>query len=204
MSRILQSAWFTALIGCLSYLGVTAAVLTPGRFQGLRTALQQADAAASVDVPSWKFRNPEIDQWVEELRRQREGLALREQQLQELQTRLQTERQELNYATQLVYQLQADFDKNVVRIQVQEIDNLKRQAKVLSSMSPEAAAAVLKEMQDEDAVRILVTMKADEASVILEAMSKLGKTDARRAASFTEKMRHVLPPDPSARAKATP
>jgi flagellar motility protein MotE (MotC chaperone) len=194
MIRWLQSSWFTALIGCLIYLSITLTLLTLAKFQGARAALEQTADSAAPDEPSWKFHNPEFDQWLEELRRQRDALALREQQLQELQTRLQSERQELNYATQLVSQLQAEFDKNVVRIKDQEVDNLKRQTKVLSGMSPEGAAGLLNEMAEDEAVRILVIMKPDDAGAILEALSKTGKPEAKRAAVLTERMRRTLPP----------
>jgi flagellar motility protein MotE (MotC chaperone) len=197
MTRILQSSWLTALVGCLLYLAVTVVLITPGRFAGVRAALEQARNPEPLDEPSWKFRNPEFDRWVEEIRHQREALALREQQLQELQTRLDAERQELNYATQVVFQLQTQFDKNVVRIKDEEVPNLKRQAKILSGMSPEGAAGLLHEMAEDEAVRILVTMKADEASPILEAYSKLGKEEAHQAAVLTERMRQALPPTPT-------
>ena len=184
MIRLLQSSWFTALIGCVVYLGVTVTLIHPEKFARLRAAITQVKNSP-IDEPSWKFRNPEFDQWVEEVRRQREALGLREQQLQELQTRLETERQELNVATQTVCQLQAEFDKNVIRIKDQEVTNLKRQAKILSSMTPEGAAGLITDMTEDDAVRILVTMKADEASAILETLSKIGKPEAKRAAVLT-------------------
>jgi flagellar motility protein MotE (MotC chaperone) len=201
MIRWLQSSWFTAFVGGVTYLGTTLALLPPSKFAGVRAVLEKAQAITPIEEVSWKFSNPEFDQWVEEVRRQREALALREQQLQELQARLQSERQELNYATQTVSQLQAEFDKNVVRIKDQEADNLKRQAKVLANMSPDSAATLINDMAEDEAVRILFSMKPDEASGVLEALSKIGKTEAKRAASLTEKMRRALPPDPNARAK---
>jgi flagellar motility protein MotE (MotC chaperone) len=65
---------------------------------------------------------------------------------------------------------------------------------VLAGMSPDAAAALINEMTDDEAVRILYTMKPGEASAVIEAFSKLGKTEARRAAALTEKIRRTLPP----------
>jgi flagellar motility protein MotE (MotC chaperone) len=203
MIRLLQSSWLAALIGCLTYLAATLALLPPARFAGVRAVLEQAQNPEPVDEVSWKFHNAEFDQWVEEIRRQREALALREQQLQELQTRIESERQELNYATQTVSQLQAEFDRNVVRIKDQEAENLKRQAKVLANMSPDSAAGLVNDMAEDEAVRILFTMKPDEASAVLEALSKIGRTEARRAAAFTERMRRALPPETSARAKTS-
>ncbi len=202
MIRTLQSSWVTALVGCLLYLGVTFAMLSPGKFEGAQAA-QSAEAAqkSANDDPSWKFRNPEIDQWMAELKREKEALATREQQLQELALRLETERKEFTTVTQTVYQLQAEFDKNVIRIKDQEVENLKRQAKVFSNMSPDAAATLVNEMAEEEAARVLFNMKPDEVSAILENLSKLGKTGSKRAADIAENLRRILPPDSKARAK---
>jgi flagellar motility protein MotE (MotC chaperone) len=200
MTRWLQSSWLTALTGCLLYLAVTAAFLRPGPFARVGPALS-APKNSTADQPSWKFSNPEFDQWIGELRREKEALAVREQQLQELQARLNADRQELIAATQTIHQLQAEFDKNVLRIKDQEIDNLKRQAKVMAGMTPESAAGLINEMSDDEAARILYTMKAEEASALIEALSKTGKSEAKRAAGLTEKMRRMLPPAAGVRPK---
>jgi flagellar motility protein MotE (MotC chaperone) len=203
MTRILQSSWATALIGCFIYLGVTFALLSPGKFEGAQAAQNSEPVKKTPgDDPSWKFNNPEMDQWMSELKREKDGLAVREQQLQELALRLETERKELTVVTQTVYQLQAEFDKNVVRIKEQEVENLKRQAKIFSNMSPDATAALVSDMAEDEAVRILFVMKADEVSAILESLSKLGKTESKRAASITEKLRRVLPPAAPSRKKS--
>jgi flagellar motility protein MotE (MotC chaperone) len=200
VTRWLRSPWFTALIGCLLYLAVTAALFRSLHLERWETILSGTPAAAT-DPPSWKFRNPEFDQWLEELRRQKEALTLREQQLQELQARLNADRRELISATQTIHQLQSEFDRNVVRIKDQEIENLKRQAKILAGMSPESAAALINEMSDDEAARILFTMKTDEASALLEALSKISRNEAKRAAGLTEKLRRLLPPAAAARPK---
>jgi flagellar motility protein MotE (MotC chaperone) len=204
MIRILQSSWITALVGCLLYLGVTVALINPAQFQGLPGLGGNAAPARLSDEPSWRFRNPEFDQWVLEIKHEREALALRELQLRDLQARLESERHELNTATQTIYQLQKDFDRSVVRIKDQEVENLKRQARVMSGMSPEGAASLIYQMSEGDAVRILFTMRAEEASLVLDVLSKMGKSEARRAATVAEQMRRTLPPDPGPRAKASP
>jgi flagellar motility protein MotE (MotC chaperone) len=195
MIRLLQSSWVVPLVGGLLYLSTTFVLISPAKFEGVRAALIEQMHSPGSD-PSWRFRNPEFDQLVEELKREKESLATREQQLQELQTRLESERHELTSVTQTVYQLQADFDQNVVRIKDQELENLKRQAKILAGMSPEGAAGLLNEMPDDDAVRILFTMKPDEASQVLDTLSKMGKIEAKRAAAMAERIRHALPPAP--------
>jgi flagellar motility protein MotE (MotC chaperone) len=135
-----------------------------------------------------------MDQWIEEIKQEKEALNTREQQLKDLETRLNAERQEISAATQTVYQLHTDFDKHVVRLSAQDATNLKRQAKLLSAMSPEGAAATMNQMSDDDVVRILFSMKADDASLVLDMLSKGGKDQAKRAADIVERMRRTIPP----------
>ena len=193
MTRLLQSSWFVALFGCLLYLGTTIFVLNPSKFAGVQFA--KPDYSAEND-PSWKFRNPEFDQWVAQIKNEKESLDAREQRLNELQTRLNVELQEISTVTQAVSQLQMTFDQNVIRFKAQEVDNIRHQAKLLSDMSPVGAVAMLQQMPDDEAVRILFTMKSDAASPILDAWSKGDKIESKHAAVLTEKLRDILPAPP--------
>jgi Mg/Co/Ni transporter MgtE (contains CBS domain) len=200
MKRILQSTWFTAAIGGVLYLLVTFLVLNSAKFENVAAATHAETEPKTLppdNNPSWKFQNPEFEQWVTELKREKEALELRAQQLQELALRIEAERNELTSITQMVAQLQAEFDKNVLRIQEQEADNLKRQAKVFANMSSDAVAALISEMAEDEAVKILYLMKNDDVSAILETLSRMGKVESRRAASITEKIRRTLPPPKS-------
>ena len=190
--RILQSSWFVALLGCLLYLGTTVLLLKPAKF----ATIAMADTAEDeTDGPSWKFHNPEFDQWVAQVKTEKEALDVREQRLNDLETRLNAEMQEVSTVTQAVSQLQANFDRNVVRFQSQELDNIKHQSKLISAMSPEGAVAMLNKMPDDLAVRILYVMKTDEASKILDAFSKKDDDGAKHAAMLAEQLRRVLPVD---------
>jgi len=193
MIRVLQSSWFAAAFGCVLYLATTAAILTPSKFAGLRPAAPDYSAA---DDPSWKFRNPDMDQWLSQIKSEREKLDLRQEQLDELQTRLDAEMQELSVATQTVSQLQDTFNNSVIRLNADEAQNLKHQTKLMSEMTPEGAIALLNEMPDDDAVRILFTMKDDVASLILDTWSKGGEAQAKRAAQLTEKLRLITSATP--------
>jgi flagellar motility protein MotE (MotC chaperone) len=190
MIRILQSAWFVALIGCLVYLGTTVLLLNPAKFADMKLA----DASnGETDGPSWKFHNPEFDQWVAQVKTEKETLDAREQSLNELQTRLNAEMQEVSSVTQAVSELQANFDRNVIRLQAQEVDNVKHQSKLISAMSPEGAVAMLTQMPDDLAVRILFVMKPDDASRVLDAFSKKDEAGAKHAALLAEQLHRVLP-----------
>jgi flagellar motility protein MotE (MotC chaperone) len=195
MLRLLKSSWTAPLVGGLLYLTTTAVLLC--RFHFERPAEVVEAALPPNDDPSWKFRNPEFEQWVQELKQERESVAQRAQQLDELQKRLEAERAEILTVTQTVHQLQMEFDKSVVRIKEQELDNLKHQTKIVGAMSPEGAAALLNEMPEDQSVGVLFMLKPDAASVILDTLSKMGKTEAKRAAELTERIKLVLPPGPT-------
>jgi len=116
---------------------------------------------------------------------------------------LSAERQELFAITQMVHQIQAEFDRNVIRFKGQEVENAKRQVKVITSMSPEGAAGMLAEMPDEEVVKLLTLMKPDEASAILEGMGK-SPGGTKRAATLTDMMRRVLPASTPAKPTRAP
>jgi|SRR5690348_6861649 len=195
MSRLLKATWIVPLVGGLLYLVTTTIVLFLAHFE---PPVPVTLAKASLNEgPSWSFRNPEFEQWVQELKQERENVAQRAQQLQELQKRLDAERLEILAVTQTVHQLQMDFDQNVVRIKEQQLENLKHQTKIVGAMSPEGAAAMLNEMPEDQSVGVLFMLKPDSASVILDTMSKMGRVQAKRAAELTERIKQVLPPPPS-------
>lgn len=201
MTRILKSGWFAALLGSGLYLATTVFVLNPSKFAGAQFI--QPDYSADND-PSWKFRNPEFNQWVSQIQDEKEKLDSREQQLDEWQTRLNLELQEMSLVTQTVNQLQSNFDQNVIRFKSQESDNVKHQAKLISAMSPEGAVNMLGQMSDDDVVRILFTMKPDVASQILDTLSKMGPEQAKEAALITERLHQVLPEPTPTTATRTP
>ena len=107
MTRILQSSWFAVLIGGVLYLATTVLVLNPAKFAGSQPT-ESANRSAD-DDPSWRFRNPEFNQWVAQIKEEKDSLAAREQHLAELQNRLAAERQEILTVTQTVAQLQTRF-----------------------------------------------------------------------------------------------
>jgi flagellar motility protein MotE (MotC chaperone) len=151
------------------------------------------DSRRAEDDPSWKFHNPDIDQWVSQIKSERDALALREQQLKDWEARLASESREIAAVTQAVTRTQQDFDKRVVVFNDQQKDNVKKQLKVISEMTPDGAVAMMNQMPDEEVVRLLYSLKADISGAILDAMSKLGPTQAQRAAALTEKIKAVMP-----------
>ena len=188
--KALQSNWIIlGVIGMLSYLGTTFALLRGLDLQRPAAAAPEAAEFVNTTGPSWEFNNPELDQLVANLKREREQLAEREKQLEELAARLQAERVEISRVTNTVVQLQRDFDQNVTRLKEEEQLNLKKLAKLYNTMSPDGAALVMKELPDDTLVKLLAVMKETELAPLLELLSKPTAADAKRVALLTDRYR---------------
>lgn len=188
--KILQSSWMCALVGAVLYLGATVAVWKPPVIE--RPATVVAGFIGSSLGASWNFHNPEVDELIADVKKQRDQLDARERELNDLAARLQLERQEITVVTQTVARLQQEFDANVVRVRQEETANLKKLAKIYAAMPPESATAILKELQDDEIVKIFAFMKESETAAILELLSKPGASDAKRAAQISERLRLCL------------
>lgn len=195
MMRTLQSPWVAAVAGILAYLLTTAWLLRPGKMAGWVRPPVAARAGVKIEplVPSWAFKNPEMDQLLAQLLAEREAVRAKEKELGDLATRLNLERQEIGTITQRVASLQAEMDRTFVRIKEDEMANLKRLAKVYATMAPESAAKIFLEFQDEAAVKIFAFMKESETAPILENMAKEGPGvppgAARRVAVISDRLR---------------
>ena len=196
MIQFLQSKWMTVIAGTLTFVITTWFCLQPLK------QIQKAVAAKGIqgsnspalppNGPSWTFFNPELSQLVSDLKGEREALRIRSNQLDELEVRLNAERQEIFSVTQAVHLLRVDLDKSVTHISEEEAVNLKKVVKVYATMTPEGAARILKEMDDTQVVRILTSMKESLSAPILESFGQGAKDDAQRAATISNRLRLTL------------
>jgi flagellar motility protein MotE (MotC chaperone) len=181
----------TTLVSVAMYVGATVAFWkTPPLPPPTTRAESAADRAKRIG-PSWDFINPEADQLIAELKVEKKSLEKKEQELSDLNARLQSERSDLNMVRQSVGQLQSDFDQNVLRISEEETANLKKLAKVYAAMEPASAASILESMDDSNAIKILVYMKDSDVAAIWEALAKKGPQQAKRAAMLSDRLRLV-------------
>ena len=191
MIRLFQSGWMCALLGTLAYWTVTIHLLL-GLKPPPKVHASSWDDQASTAGPSWEFFNPEIDRLAEELKREREALHLRKKELDELALRLAAERAEINQVTQTVHRLQMDFDQGFLKVQEEETANLKKLARLFTTMDPEITVKLFDKMSDDEVVKYLVQMKDTDTVAILEAMAKKGDAQTRRVGSLTERLRETL------------
>src|SRR5262249_32756 len=115
--KFLQSKLFASILGAMLFLLTTAFLTT----RGLTPASPPDDEADSTPQartkgPSWAFFNPELDQIIAELKAERDAVATKDKQLNELATRLRAERGELDEALKNVKNLQQQVDRDVLRI----------------------------------------------------------------------------------------
>ena len=188
--KLIQSPATVVILGGLLFFGTMFGVVSSTHFGPVH--LPEKAPPAPSDDPSWKFRNPEIDQWVAQIKEERDALAVREQQLKDWEARLNAESKEISTVTRAVSNVQADIDKRIVAFKEQEKENIKKQVKVVAGMTPDGAATMLWEMPDDDVVKLLFSMKNDIAGGILDAMSRQSTGAARRAAMLAQRIKDVM------------
>jgi len=188
MTKVLQSPFTAMTLGGISFL-VTMFLLVHRPLAAKAAAQHQEE---EVSTGFWEEHSQEVDQMLQELKKEKDSLTKREADLKELETRLEAERAELTTITQRVQQLQTEFDQNVIRVKEEEAPNLKKLARMYSNMSPEAVSAIFKELDDQVVVKILSFMKDAESAPLLENMAKEGDAQAKRAALISESLRKTL------------
>ncbi len=189
--NILKSKWLIVLVlGAISYIGTTLFLLNKFPLKPIKSEKDYPIVGNLENKhASWNFYNPELDQLIADLTREKEILDKRAQELKDLETRVKAEHAELLQLTQTVWQLRQDFEKDIVKIKEEEVSNLKKLAKIYSTMSPEGAAKIMAELPDDMIVKVLVFMKESESAQILEVLGKSSSTEAKRVAMITEMLR---------------
>jgi flagellar motility protein MotE (MotC chaperone) len=190
MNKLLQSPATVLILGGLLFFATMFGALSTTHFGTVGTPEKTVTSAA--DDPSWKFHNPEMEQWIAQIKEERDALAVREQQLKEWEAQLSAQGKELATVTRTMSNVQVEFDKRVVLFTDAEKENAKKQVKVIAGMSSDGAATVLGEMSDTEATKLLYSMKNEVVSGILDAMSRLGPEQAKRAAMLAQRMKEVM------------
>jgi len=197
-----------SLIGGLLYLAVTAALILKGYKPPAPPPAKVAKAVEKDGVSgaplagktaddlngttqSWNYYNEDIEHLITYLKDTSNSFRIRQKDLDELGQRLAAERAELASVTQLVARLRDDIDKQVIRIQDDEIINVKRLAKTYAGMDPSSAAKVFAELDEKLVVKIMSQMKDDQNAAILDALAKTNAQGAKLAAALSDKLRLV-------------
>ena len=200
--KFIQSKLFAAILGALLFLVTTAMVIPTGIAVAPPSEDNEEDAAhkhgpANTRGPSWDFFNPELDQVVSELKMEKEGLASKKKQLEELDARLKAERAELDEAGRKVAKMRDEVSRDVLKIKDDEAANLKRLSKMYTSMEPAGAAKILAALDDAVVVKIMTLMKDADSGLVLDALAKSGPDETKRAAKISENLRLAVAQKPA-------
>jgi flagellar motility protein MotE (MotC chaperone) len=190
MNKLIQSPATVLLLGGVLFFGTMTGVLSSIHLGTVKP--QDKDVISANDDPSWKFHNPEIQEWISQIKQERDSLAVREQQLKEWEAQLTAQSRELSMVTRAMSNIQREFDQRVVTFSAAEQDNAKKQVKIIAGMSSDGAASMLGEMSDTEATKLLYLMKNEVVSGILEAMGRQGPEQARRASTLGKKIKEVM------------
>lgn len=187
--KFLQAPITAMLLGGLSFLLTMFALIE----KPLKASATPVEHTPEQKVAGfWDRHNPETDQLLKEIQTEREYLTKKAAELKDLETRLAAERAEINQITQRVAQLQFEFDQTIIRIKEEEVPNLKKLARLYSTMSIEGAIAIIRELDDLVVVKLMSFMKEDQSAPLLEAMAREGETQAKRAANIAEALRKTV------------
>jgi flagellar motility protein MotE (MotC chaperone) len=201
MNKILQSTWMVAVLGMIMYLGTTALIWRmPKRMVVPKAGAHEVRAKRTL-VPSWDYDNPEMDTLLVELRTKEAGIREKQGELEKWETRLLNENEELRKLRSQVEQMQTNLNSTITVVREDEVPNLKRTAKIYTSMAPEAAARILLNLEDESLVKMLVLMKESESAPIMEQMAT-DPLQTKRVARLTERIRLSTSRPTAAQAKA--
>lgn len=184
--KFLQAPLTAMLLGGLSFLLTMFALVQKPLVNSTKPQIHTEEEKVA---GFWERHDPEVDQLLQEIKTERETLAKRAAELRELEARLNAERSEINQVTQRVAQLQQEFDQNIIRIKEEETPNLKKLAKMYTTMSPEGASAIMRELDDQVVVKVMSFMKEDQSAPLLDAMAREGEAQAKRAAGISEALR---------------
>jgi flagellar motility protein MotE (MotC chaperone) len=184
--RFLRSPITAMLLGGLSFLLTTFALVQKPLAERGKPMPQTSEEKVA---DFWERHDPEVDLLLEQLKAEKEFLTKRTAELRDLEARLAAERAEINQVTQRVAQLQLEFDQNIVRVKEEETPNLKKLAKLYTTMSPEGASIIFRELEDEVIVKVMRFMSEDQSAPLFDAMAREGEAQAKRAASIAEALR---------------
>ena len=172
MDKLLKSSWMIAAAGSLSYL-VTTAVLLLSMGDHLSSQSQASEHEPEeqrrpINLASWNYINPDIDELSRQLKEKEEKLNQREKDLDKLAAQIANEKKELAGVTNWVHSIQAEIDTLFTRVEEEEAANMKEIVTVYQKMEPKDAARMLYELEDRRIAKIFKFLKQTEVSDIIK------------------------------------
>lgn len=140
----------------------------------------------------WGFASEYISQLERELHERIMLLDSREQELQAYEARLGADRAEIEEIKGQVELMREHLLEGIVKLEADEVENLKRLSKTYATLTPEASVNIFQELDDATVVKILFFMKSDTVGAVLQEMATANggvAEQVRRAAKISDMLR---------------
>ncbi len=131
----------------------------------------------------------EYSSMLDELKKQKEILNQKELLLDRQSDRINKLELELQVARKQLEKLQDETAVNITQMEENEKRNLRKLAKVYSSMDPEQAATIIARLDDDTIANILILMKERQAAKLLGSFGDQNAESKQRAALISKKIR---------------
>jgi flagellar motility protein MotE (MotC chaperone) len=158
---------------------------------------------AEAGSKNWDFYTGEVENLMEELRKEKTAYEQKTKDLAAVEMRIDTEKKELLRIQDEIKRMREELTQHTTEIQGSEKTNLRVLAGTYTNMKPVDASAIFAQMPEADAAKILSVMKKDASGKILGEMARMkdpnaedGAKDASlapRAAKITEQIRLLNP-----------
>lgn len=192
--QILSKPWFLAVLGLILAIG-TQFVALKVHWEELFPEKKHKALVVTREEPqafTWGFSSDAILQLQRELEDRISALDLREQNLASYESRLQSDRAEIEDIKAQVELMRNELMEGIVKLEGDEQENLKRLAKTYATLTPEASVNIFRELDDSTVVKILFFMKSDTVGAILQEMATANggvAEQVRRAAKISDMLR---------------
>lgn len=140
----------------------------------------------------WGFASEYITQLERELHERIMMLDAREEELNAYEARLGADRAEIEEIKTQVERMREHLLEGVVKLETDEVENLKRLAKVYATLTPDATVNIFRDLDDSTVVKILFFMKSDTVGAVLQEMATANggiAEQVRRAAKISDMLR---------------
>lgn len=199
MSALLKNWYLLALALVVSLISALGLIylrkdnwLPSGKPVVKARPISEAGPTASDSFQEWEYSASELENLRSLLEAERAELKTREAELNRLRSQIQSETADLKQMRRELENLREAIQDDLIKIDADELTNLRNLSKLYSEMKAPAAVKVLSELDLDTVVKILSMMPADASAKILETMTEMpGGVSTEKAAEITEAIRKL-------------
>lgn len=191
MKDLLGKPWLLAILALVLMLGTQFAALKlywHDLFPKETSTPVHVVKRSEPEAIQWGFSSDGLNRLKGELELRLSMLELKEEELAAYETRLKSDRIEIEEIKKQVEMMRDTLLEDIVRLEESEAKNLKILAKTYSELEPDATVKIFAQMDDAMVVKILFFMKSQQVGGILQEMA-VAQENPKRAAKISDMLR---------------